>query len=136
MIDIKWHPSRNELRVFSGLLIAFFALVAAMIVHRTGSTTAATIVLGGATAVGLAGLIVPPAMRPVYRIWMLAAFPIGWTVSHLILAAIFYLLFTPIGLLLRIAGKDAMQRKFERDKKSYWEETSTRRELRSYFRQY
>ena len=66
---------------------------------------------------------------------MVAAFPIGWTVSHLLLGSIFYLVITPIGLLLRALGHDPMERKFDREAKTYWIEHE-RAETARYFRMY
>ena len=40
---------------------------------------------------------------------MVLAFPIGWTVSQVILAVMFYGLFTPIGLVFRLIGRDPLQ---------------------------
>ena len=40
---------------------------------------------------------------------MIAAFPIGWTVSRLMLAAMFYVIFTPVGLVFRLIGRDALR---------------------------
>ena len=41
---------------------------------------------------------------------MVLAFPIGWTVSQVILLLMFYGLFTPIGLVFRLIGRDPLQR--------------------------
>ena len=38
--------------------------------------------------------------------WMYAAFPIGWTISHLLLLAVYYFVLTPVGLALRLTGRD------------------------------
>ena len=77
MIEINWKPTRKELRIFSALLIAFFGIVSAAIYRKTGNTTLASIVFSLAGLVGLAGLIFPRLVRPVYVGWMIAAFPIG-----------------------------------------------------------
>jgi hypothetical protein len=83
------------------------------------------------------GLLVPQAIRWVYVGWMLAAFPIGWLVSHLLLAAIFFGVIMPIGLILRVLGRDPMRKSFDRSASTYWiarptEPTDSRR----YFRQF
>ena len=60
--------------------------------------------------IGLLGLLWPRVIRPVYVGWMVLAFPIGWTVSQAMLAVMFYGLFTPIGLLFRLIGRDPLHR--------------------------
>jgi hypothetical protein len=89
-----------------------------------------------AAIIGGAGLAVPALIKPVYLAWMAAAFPIGWTISHLLLGAIFYLLITPIGLLVRVFGHDPMHRKFEPDAESYWAKHHTGGDSSRYFRQF
>ncbi len=49
-------------------------------------------------------------MRWVYIGWMILAFPIGWTVSQVMLAVMFFGLFTPIGLVFRLIGRDPLHR--------------------------
>ena len=63
-----------------------------------------------ALTVGLAGLTRPEWMRSIYVGWMVLAFPIGWTVSQVMLALMFFGLFTPIGLVFRLIGRDPLQR--------------------------
>jgi hypothetical protein len=45
---------------------------------------------------------------------------LGRVVSPLVLAVIFYGLFTPVGMVMRLAGRDAMARRFEPGLKTYW----------------
>jgi hypothetical protein len=40
-------------------------------------------------------------------------FPIGWTISHVLMAD-YYLVVTPIGLIMRALKRDPMQRAFDR----------------------
>ena len=42
------------------------------------------------------GWLRPDWARPLYVGWLYAVFPIGWTISHLILAVIYFLILTPI----------------------------------------
>ena len=89
-----------------------------------------------AVVVGLLGLAVPRAIRPIYVGWMVAAFPIGWVVSHLILALIFYGLFTPLAALFRLMGRDALHRKPRPGVDSYFVPKTTPVDPASYLRQY
>ena len=114
MLEIRWQPTRKDLRVFSALLIAFGGVVAAMLYRRIGNANLSWAIAGTGLVVGTLGCLWPSLARPVYVGWMIAVFPIGWTVSHLVLAAIYYFVFTPIGWLLRWSGRDAMQRRLDR----------------------
>jgi hypothetical protein len=64
---------------------------------------------GLALLIGVPGLIHPPLVRWVYVATSVVSFPIGWVVSHVLLALIFYLLITPLGILRRVFGRDALQ---------------------------
>ena len=105
LVDINWNPSRKELRVFSLLLIVFGAIIAAILYQRLESGTPSALALLVTSAIGLIGLAAPVVVRPVYVVWMGLAFPIGWTVSHVMMLAVFYLVLTPSGLFMRLLGK-------------------------------
>ena len=136
MIDVNWDPSRREMKVFSALFVLFFGIVAYSLYASTESMLTAGVVFGVGAVIGVTGFFLPDAMRYVYVGWMIAVFPIGWVVSHLILAVIFYLVVTPIGLLVRLCGHDAMQRKFDRDAESYWIPRGEQPKPEQYFRQF
>jgi uncharacterized protein involved in cysteine biosynthesis len=66
------------------------------------------------------GISYPSVLRDPYKIWMGGAFTLGWVVSRILLVAIFYLVLTPVGLTARLFGKDFLDIKMEKDRKSYW----------------
>ena len=73
----------------------------------------------GALVVGGIGLVRPMAIRFIFTGWMIAAFPIGWTISRVVLAATFYALFTPVAFIFRLMGRDAL-RLHRGDPQSHW----------------
>jgi hypothetical protein len=91
-------------------------------------------------ALGVAGAAAMALSRAValavHGFWTDAAKPIGWTVSMALLAVVYILVFTPLGLALRAFGYDPMQRGFDRDRASYWGEHPPPPEPRRYFRQF
>ncbi len=66
------------------------------------------------------GLFASPVLRPVYRAWMRFAFVLGWINTRILLGLFFYLVLTPIGWLLRLTGKDLLDRRIDRSAPSYW----------------
>jgi hypothetical protein len=60
-------------------------------------------------------LIQPSLLAPVYKGWMSVGQVLGWINTRIILAVIFYVLLFPIGLLIRLFGKDPMERKLNRE---------------------
>jgi hypothetical protein len=73
-----------------------------------------------AVTVGPLGLLWPQTVRWVYVAWMVLAFPIGWTISTVILALMFFLVFTPVALVFRLKGRDALGLKPKPDAATYW----------------
>jgi hypothetical protein len=64
------------------------------------------------------------------------ALPIGFAVGHVLLAAVWYGLFTPVGLIMRLLGRDPLCRRPDREAESYWRPRSPQRDVRRYFRQF
>ena len=71
-----------------------------------------------------------------YLTWMMAAFPLGWFLSHVIIAVVFYLVLTPIGTVLRLLGHDLLHRSFDRSVSSYWLAREDPENPERYYRQY
>jgi hypothetical protein len=86
--------------------------------------------------IGMLGLFKPQLLRPLYLGWMIAVFPIGWTVSRLILAVLFYGVFTPLGWCFHILGRDALSLKLQPEAASYWISKETPDDTRRYFQQF
>ena len=78
------------------------------------------------TAFLLPSFLFPPLLRPVYKVWMRIGHVMGLVNSKLILTAVFVLLFTPLGLLLRLFGRDLLRIKRMATSDSNWDEVPTR----------
>jgi hypothetical protein len=89
-----------------------------------------------ALTIGPLGLVRPDWLRWLYVGWMIVAFPIGWTVSQIMLAVMFFGLFTPIGLAFRLAGRDPLDRARPPKRTSYWVPKPQPADLRRYFKQF
>ena len=74
--------------------------------------------------------------RLAYSGWMLAVQPIGWTISHLILGITYFLVLTPIGLLMRLLGRDPMRRRLDPNAQTYWVKHETPTKSSRYFQQF
>jgi hypothetical protein len=136
VIEINRNPSRRELLVFGVLLAVFVGVVGGLCRFQFDAPAAARAIWIGGGALAALFFVVPPVRRPIYLGWIYAAYPIGFVVSHVILGAIYYVLFTSIGLLLRVLGKDPMCRAFDRNAKSYWVEHDPHKDPRRYVRQF
>ena len=64
-------------------------------------------------------ILLPMSLDPVYRVWMKIGLVLAWINTRIILGIMFYLIFFPVGLVLRLAGKDAMNRKLSKTQDTY-----------------
>ncbi len=136
ILEVNFNPSDKELRWFGLMLALFCGLVGALVYWRTGSSAAARVLWALGGALGVIYYALRPLRRPMYLGWMAAVYPIGWTISHLMFGFIYYLVLTPIGLLLRLGGWDPLQRHFEDEVRTYWLERRSPAETTRYFRQF
>ena len=135
MIAIQWNPERKQLRQFAAIWFpAFCALVGWIVGKKTGHWAGVELAWVVCGVVAVAGFFHPPLIRPIFVGLILATFPIGWVVSHFLLGAIFYLLVTPIGIILRITGHDPLQLK-QPAGSSLWKTPVGKTDPASYLRQ-
>ena len=132
--DVTKPPKAKLLRQFAGLWLLFFVGLGAWRAWHLGLDTRAETMIAAGVIVGVLGLIQPMAIRWIYTGWMIAAFPIGWTVSRVMLAVLFYLVFTPLALVFRLMRRDALQLK-RRQTGSYWTPRPAPGNVKEYFRQ-
>jgi len=84
------------------------------------------IFLSLALVFGGGGLLIPRALTPLYHVWMKIGFVLGWVNTRIILSLGFFGIFTPVGVAMRMAGKDPMRRGFDPMKRSYRVERTIR----------
>jgi len=117
---INWKPSEKDLRKFGVTLIVGFALIGALVGWRK-SWEAASWIWGVSAGIGLLALFLPAASKPFYLLWMGIAFIMGTIISTVILILIFYLIITPVGILMRVLGRDSLHLKKASFKSgTYW----------------
>ncbi len=137
IIEISCDPTDRELRQFAGIwLPASLGIIGAAVLFKWDAVTAAVVLWSVAVVVAAVGLRQPQSVRWVYLGWMRAVYPIGWTVSHLILAVVFYLVMTPVGLIMRLVGYDPMHRKPDESANTYWVKHHPGGHVKRYFRQF
>jgi hypothetical protein len=74
-----------------------------------------------AAAFLLLAAIVPRALRPIQKAWMTLAIVLGWVMTRVLLALVFFIGITPIALIAKLFGKRFLDLGFEPDRESYWE---------------
>ena len=138
MIKLDLNPPADQLRQFGWFSLIGFPLVTFILTKSFGlPDTVFYVGIGLGIVMGLAALAnIAPAIKPVYIGMMLLAWPIGMVVSTVLLGAIYYLMFTPVGLLFRLMGRDLLHREIDKNAASYWTVRTTQRTPASYMRLY
>ena len=81
----------------------------------------------------LLGLINSKILNPFNKLWFKFGIFLGKIISPLIMAIIFFLVVTPIGLLMRLLNKDLLNLKFNNNS-SYWiEKTEPKSKMKNQF---
>ena len=77
------------------------------------------VVVAGALAL-LVAAIAPILLRPFNHVWTMLGVLLGRIVNPAVMAVLFYFVFTPIGVLRRIVGKDSLRLRRDAQATSYW----------------
>jgi len=134
--DIQFDPDRKTLRQFAGLWLVVFSGMALWQTLVRGRGSLGLSIGALALVVGVAGLTRPEWVRLIYIGWMVLAFPIGWTVSQVMLLLMYFGLFAPIGLVFRLIARDPLQRARRTGIESYWTPKPVPADVKSYFKQF
>ena len=146
MIEIQLDPDEKTLRQFGFIALVGMGLIAALawfewLIFSGGWLGGAreSVALGFAGVGGVAAvlsLVYPRANKPLFIGLSVAAFPIGWVLSHVIMAILFFGIITPIGLVMRAIGRDPLDNRYADGAQTYWSPCRANRPSETYFKQF
>ena len=137
IIEVNWHPGRRDLRVFGTAALVATAVLAVVLHYRRGLPGPwMGGIVGFGAAVFVSSLVWPALTRIVYVVMMGLTLPIGMALSFVMMAVLYYGIFTPIGLFFRLMGRDLLGLKFDRRGESYWVRRRPPENLKRYFNQF
>jgi len=134
MITPQWRPDERQLRQFAWVSLVGFPALGALLWRAHGSPLPAMVLTAFGVLVWLVGWLEPRRIRVVYVTLMAISVPIGWVFSNLLLRIVFYGVVTPVGLLFRLAGRDALALRRPQGP-SHWRDLAPHEDAASYFRQ-
>ena len=136
LIELPKEPGPVERKLFGLLVLLFCGLVGAFLAFKLEWRAAAWVLWGVGLVVTVTYYALPPLQNRIFRGWLLAFYPLGFVISHVVLAAIWYLLFTPLALLRRLIAGDPLARRRDPAAKTYWTDRDGPVESSRYFKQY
>lgn len=111
-------PTTKDLRQFGLVVGGVFSVIGLWpVVFRSESPRLWAMILGGLLV--LLGAVVPQSLEQVHSGWMKIGHVLGSINTRIILGIIYYLLITPMGLVMRLMGKDSMYRTLTQDTDTY-----------------
>lgn len=79
------------------------------------------------------GLLNSNLLSPLNKIWFKFGLFLGNFISPIVMGIVFFFVVTPIGIMMRISGKDLLNLK-KKNKKTYWiEKTGTKSKMKNQF---
>jgi hypothetical protein len=137
---INRNPDRNEVRHF-GRRTVLFAPVAALawlglirLLSGHWLWLLPAVILAVGLPVGLACALAPGRAGPVHVAWHGLVAVLDWVVVTVALALVFFLVFTPVGLALRLAGRRLVLRRPDPALSTYWKPSEKVIDLQRYRR--
>lgn len=114
----KLNYTKESLRKFGITLGLAFLVVSLLILLRHRHSPLLAGFISGILI--LFAFLAPGMLRIPYVLWMKLALILSWINTRLILIIFFYLIFSPIGIIMRLCGGDPLSRSIEKDRQSYW----------------
>lgn len=140
--DVNWNPDRAARRTFALSLIVGFPVIAIVFLvvgwlAGRGWNLGLPLRIGGyGTAAGLVFLLVPAIARPFYVVWYALACTIGLVVSNVLVTLVFFVIFTGIGLAMRMLGRRPLDIAVDRSSGTYWIDNGPPPDVGRYLRQF
>ena len=109
---------RKELRNFGLIVGGLFCLIGLWPALRHGEALRVWALVPGSLLISL-GLMMPAALRPIFKVWMKIGHVMGWINTRIILGILYFGLITPMGVAMRLFGWDSMRRALLQDVDTY-----------------
>jgi hypothetical protein len=132
LIESNWNPTSRQLRQFGILCLVSFPLLGWI---WTGNATVITALACLGLFIAISSHFYPKGISPLFIGLMLITAPIGMVVGEVAMFLIYMTVFLPIGMLFRIASRDRLRLKIDRQATSYWQPKRQPKSVGSYYRQ-
>jgi predicted membrane metal-binding protein len=111
--------SSSSDRTFGLVFVVVFLLIALWPLLDGGSPRIWSLVVAG--AILLLALVAPAFLAPLNRLWTKFGLLLHRVVNPVVLGLMFYIAVVPVALIMRLVGKDPLNRRFDPQADSYWQ---------------
>jgi len=118
--NTKAKYTNKEIRLWVAVMAAILTVIGGIQYFVWAHVRTANVFWAIAAALFFTGMALPILLRPVYWVWLKIAAGLAWFNTRLIMFLIFYLVFTPVGLVLRLLRKDLIKQRWDKEAESYW----------------
>ena len=126
---------KSDLRKFGITIGVILLIIAGFLFWKEKESFQILLIFG--VALCIFGIATPFILKPIYWVWMIFVTILGWIMTRIILSLLFYIIFTPIGLIPRFFGKQFLELKWDKSKESYWNiRTNEHLQKRNYEQQF
>ncbi len=108
---------KRKFGIVFGLVLAAVAIISLW----RGRDQLVVPLLSASALLVLLALVRPLVLSPLYSVMLRIAGYMGWFNTRLILAVVYYLIFTPVAIVYKLVGKDPLHRSFDGDAATYWQ---------------
>jgi Saxitoxin biosynthesis operon protein SxtJ len=117
-LDREQHVEGSSDRSFGLVFAGVFLVIAGMPLFHGEAIRWWSVAV--AIVFALVALVKPALLAGLNRLWMKLGVLLAKVVSPIALGILFYVVITPIGVVIRLTGKDPLRLKFDPDAESYW----------------
>jgi hypothetical protein len=144
-VELNLKPDTKLLRQFGFIALVGFGILAVLAWNESLAfsyglgehrQTLSFALAGVGLASALLSAIAPRANLALYLVLTLLTYPVGFVLSYVIMGLLFFGLFAPIGLAMRLFGRDALALSRRCQSESYWQDSGPERSMGDYFRQF
>ena len=136
IINLNLQPTGSQLKWFGLMVLVFFLILGGILRYLDPAGGISIVLWSVGVIIALVYYLITPLRLLIYKLWMYVFFPIGWVISNLIFVIVYFVVLTPIGLIMKILRRDVLQERRTADVASNWKQHTNVDDIKRYFRQF
>lgn len=122
-------PDRKELIKFGNTGFIFFGVIGALLFLKFRLELKTYIFFGLSVFFLICPRVSPAVMGVVHKVMTAVAGVVGYVNRQVLLTVVYFAMFTPVSLIMKVVGKDPMNRRIDRNAASYWKKRDASKKM-------